>query len=339
MRLDLSSLAPGRLGGRIVLASLLFHVSFASAQDATAPRRPPTFAEIAERYRDQVEIRRDQVYASGGNRFQMVDVYLPKQRKSDRPLPVVAFVHGGGWAGGSRLFFTARACDYAATGDFVAVCVGYRLTSEASWPAQIHDCKAAIRWIRGHAEELNVNPDRIGVFGGSAGAHLAALLGTSGNVVRLDGDLGEFTNLPSRVQCVVNICGPADLTKPVCTGRSAALLVELVTKLLGGTIEEKPDVAREASPITYVSAATPPMLTIHGTKDSLVDFQQSVAFDEALKKAGAKSLLVPMLDVDHNFSAGAETLRRIRQFFDIQLRDSPGEVSTTPIPRSEAIQN
>lgn len=326
-------------GSLVSLLLLLFVGQTIVAQEAPKPKRPPTPAEIAEQYRETIEIRRDLPYAAGGNRFQMVDVYLPKRRNTERPLPVIAFVHGGGWVGGNRQFFTARACDYAATGDYGAVCIGYRLTSEATWPAQIHDCKAAVRWIRGHAKELNLDGERIGLFGGSAGGHLVALLGTSGNVTALDGDLGEFTNLPSRVRCVVNICGPADLTKPVSTSRTGReMLAGLVTKLLGGPIEEKAETAREASPITYVSAATPPILTIHGTKDSLVDFQQSVLFDEALRKAGAKSLLVPMQDVDHSFSAGDETLGRIRKFFDIELRDLPGEVSIEPIPRSEAIE-
>lgn len=309
------------------------------AQAAPKPKRPPTPAEIAETFRETVEIRRDLPYAAGGNRFQMVDVYLPKRRNTERPLPVIAFVHGGGWAGGNRQFFTARACEYAATGDYAAVCIGYRLTGEASWPAQIHDCKAAVRWIRGHAQELNLDAERIGLFGGSAGGHLVALLGTSGNATALDGNLGEFTNLPSRVRCVVNICGPGDLTIPVSTSRAGReLIADLVTKFLGGPLDEMAETARAASPITYVSAAAPPILTIHGTKDSLVDYQQSVRFDEALRQAGAKSLLVPLLDVDHNFSAGDEVLARIRKFFDIELRDAAGEVATRPIPRAEAIR-
>lgn len=327
--------APWRLCVSLVLSVTAIICGQVLAQSP----RPPTPDEIAEQYRDTVEIRRDQPYAAGGDQFQMVDVYLPKKRNTEQPLPVIAFIHGGGWGGGTRLFFAARACDYAASGDYAAVCVGYRLTDKSTWPAQIHDCKAAIRWIRGHAKDLNVDADRIGVFGGSAGGHLAALVGTSGNVDLLDGDLGEFTALPSRVRCVVNICGPADLTKPVCTSRAAEeLIAGLVTKLLGGTIVEKPAAAREASPITYVSSATPPILTIHGTKDSLVDFEQSVRFDEALKKAGAKSLLVPMTGVDHNFRAGKETLRRIRQFLDLHLRDIPAEISSEAIPRSEAIE-
>ena len=321
----------------LFLASLLVIANTVPAQTPEKRKRPELPVEIATRYADTVEIRRDQPYAANSNPRQMVDVYLPKKRTSNRLLPVVAFVHGGGWAAGTRQFFTERACDLAASGDYVSVGVGYRLTNEAHWPAQIHDCKAAIRWIRGHAQELNIDPNRIGVFGGSAGGLLVSLLGTSGNVTTLDGNLGSFTNLSSRVACVVNICGPCDLTVPLCTGRTAAMIRSNVTGLLGGPLPDKLDVAREASPITYISKETPPILTIHGKHDSLVDFQHSVRFDAALKQAGASSLLVPLEGVDHNFAAGPEPLRRIRQFLDLHLRGIPAEISTATIPRAEAV--
>jgi acetyl esterase/lipase len=332
--------APSRLGVSVFLPTVLsLAASFVVAQEPQSPKskRPPTPAEIVARYQDTVEVRLDQPYAAGGNPFQMVDIYLPKVRKNDRPLPVLAMIHGGGWGGGTRQFFTARACDYASTGDYAVVCIGYRLTREATFPAQIHDCKAAIRWIRGHAQELNLDPDRIGLFGGSAGAHLALLVATSGHVTTLDGDLGDFKNLSSRVACVVNICGPADLTRPICSGRMAETLDGIVAKLLGGPLAEKADVAKAASPVAYVSKETPPILTLHGTKDSLVDFQQSERLDAALKEAGVSSLLIPMVGVDHNFTAGAEPLRRIRQFLDLHLRGIPAEIATTPIPRDEAV--
>ena len=321
------------------LASLIVLTTIvpAPAETPEKRKRPEMPAEIATRYADTVEIRRDLPYAGNTNPRQMVDVYLPKKRTSDRPLPVVAFVHGGGWGGGNRQFFTERACDLAASGEYVAVGVGYRLTNEAHWPAQIHDCKAAIRWIRGHAQELNIDTNRIGAFGGSAGGMLVSLLGTSGNVTTLDGNLGPFTNLSSRVACVVNICGPCDLTVPLCTGRMAVSISSNVTSLLGGPLPDKLDVAREASPLTYISKDTPPILTIHGKHDSLVDFQHSVRFDAALKQAGASSLLVPLEGVDHNFAAGQEPLRRIRQFLDLHLRGIPAEISTAIIPRAEAV--
>lgn len=324
--------------------SCVFVVSFLVAVETTAfaqstpqKKRPPTPDEILAQHHETVEVHRDQPYAEGGDRRQMVDVYLPKQRKSDRPLPVVVFIHGGGWVGGTRSFFTSRACDYASSGEYAAVCIGYRLADQAAWPAQLHDCKAAVRWIRAHAEELNLDPEHIGAFGGSAGAHLALMLATTGDRKELAGDLGEFLEQPSQINCVVSICGPTDLTKPVCSGRSAEMLNGLVAKLLGGTIEEKPDAAREASPIKHLSRQTPPILMLHGDKDSLVDFDQSAQFRAAAEKAGASALLIPLIGVDHNFSASAETLGRVRQFFDKHLRGAAIEVLSEPIQRQDAI--
>lgn len=326
-----------RLSCVFVVLLLVGFETTAFAQSTPQKKRPPTPDEIVAQFQETVEVRRDLPYAADGNRLQMVDVYLPKQRKTDRPLPVMAFIHGGGWAGGSRLFFTARACDYASSGEYAAVCIGYRLADKTSWPAQIHDCKAAIRLIRARAQEWNIDPDRIGLFGGSAGAHLALMLATTGGRKELEGDLGEFLDKSSQVACTVSICGPTDLTKPICSGRLAETLNGIVAKLLGGTIEEKPDAAREASPITHLSRMTPPILMLHGDKDSLVDFDQSVQFQAAAEKLGASALLIPLVGVDHNFSASAETLGRVRQFFDKHLCGAAVEISTEPIQRQDAI--
>src|SRR6185295_8510822 len=134
-----------------------------------------------------IELRLDQPYAGNSNPKQMVDVYLPKKRNGDKPLPVVAYIHGGGWINGDRIGYSSAAIQLARTGDYAAVAVGYRLTKEAHWPEQIYDCKAAIRWIRGHAKEYNLDADHIGVWGSSAGGHLSSLLGTSGDVKELEG--------------------------------------------------------------------------------------------------------------------------------------------------------
>jgi acetyl esterase/lipase len=294
--------------------------------------------EIAESYADRVQILRDEPYADGKNHFQKVDLYLPKKRSTDKPLPVIAMIHGGGWGGGDRTFFTARACDYASTGDYAAVCVGYRLTGEAKWPAQIHDCKAAIRLIRARAKEWNLDPDRIAAFGGSAGGHLALLVASTSNIRSLDGDLGPYVGTSSAVRCVAHFCGPCDLTQPMTNDPAMAKpIADVVAKLLGGEPAELPEVAREASPLTYITPDMPPVITLHGTRDSYVDYKMSQRLDAALRAAGVKSYLVPMVDVDHNFSAGAITLSRVKHFLDRYLRDIPTEISTEPIPFADAI--
>src|SRR5262249_38778427 len=135
--------------------------------------------------RNQVEVHFDQSYAGNDNPMQCVDLYLPKQRKSDKPLPVIAYLHGGGWINGHRIGGFTGSIRRAQTGEYAAVSIGYRLTGEAHWPAQIYDCKAAIRWIRGHAKQYNLDPDKIAITGNSAGGHLASLLGTSGDIKEL----------------------------------------------------------------------------------------------------------------------------------------------------------
>ena len=218
---------------------VLLLVSAAFGQDLNAQKQKAREAAG----KSAVELRLDQAYAGNENPKQMVDVYLPKKRNSEKPLPVIALIHGGGWVNGDRLGYAAQAIQLARTGDYAAVTVGYRLTKEASWPAQVHDCKAAIRWIRAHAEKLNLAADKIAVWGSSAGGHLSSLLGTSGDVKELEGDLGPNTSFSSRVQCVVNLCGPEDFTqapmfakegKPIWTAHA-------VSGRLGGDAIEKAD--------------------------------------------------------------------------------------------------
>jgi len=299
------------------------------------PAKPPSPAEIAEKLKDTVEVRFDQPYAGTDNPRQQLDIFLPRKRATDALLPVIVLIHGGGWSSGDRRGFMGNAIEIAKTGRYVAVSAGYRLSGEAKWPAQIHDCKAAIRWIRSHARELGVDPDRIGVTGGSAGGHLALLLGTSGNVPTLDGSLGDCTDQSCRVTCVVNYCGPSDLHSPLFVGEEAKKPDPAVVGLIGGPPADLSDRTREASPVTYVSKDSPPVLTVHGTKDLRVDFKQAEIIDAALKKAGATSLLVPVVGAGHGIPSPPELKARVMQFWDRYLRDVPGEISTAPIePRA-----
>ncbi|MCE9604122.1 MAG: alpha/beta hydrolase [Planctomycetia bacterium] len=300
------------------------------AQDAK--KSAPLHEHLKQRYRDWLEIRFDQPYAETDDYAQMLDLYLPKKPKSDRPLPVVVFVHGGGWKSGSRKSYSSGAGELAMQGRYAAVTIGYRLSGTAPWPAQIHDCKAAIRWIRAHAKELNIDPDRIGCTGGSAGGHLALLLGVSGDTTALDGNLGKHLDASGRVQCVVNFCGPSDLLAPLGPGIADRSYTDpLVRELLGGTAVAKPDAAKAASPLTYISAKTVPIMTIHGTADTAVDYQHAEKLDAALKKAGAVSLLIPMIDGGHGVPATPDLVGRIQAFWDLYLLGIQSEISTAPI--------
>jgi acetyl esterase/lipase len=281
-----------------------------------------------------VDVKLNLPYAGNDNPRQMVDLYLPKNRATDKPLPVVVYIHGGGWSGGSRAG-GGLAAGFAASGNYAGVSVGYRLSDEVKWPAQIHDCKAAIRWIRGHAKEYNLDPDRIGITGSSAGGHLVCLLGLTGDTKELEGSIGEFTSLSSKVACVVNYYGPTDMTAPLMQGEAALSDDRAVTGLLGGSLKDKAAEAKASSPLTYVHAGAPPFLTAHGTKDMRVNFNNATRLHEALIKAGNSSILLAMTDGGHGFTS-PELNRRVQQFFDMHLRGITSEISSEPIPVSAA---
>ena len=312
---------------------LLALICFSSALSATElTDQQKNILATAEK--NQVELRLDQPYAGNDNAKQKVDLYLPKKRSSDKPLPVVALIHGGGWVNGDRIGYAAAAIQFARTGDYAAVGVGYRLTKEARWPAQVYDCKAAIRWIRAHAKELNLDPDKIAVMGSSAGGHLSSLLGTSGDVKELEGDLGSNTTFSSRVNCVVNLCGPEDFTKALMFDKEGKPILkdDAVIGLLGGNYEEKHAEAVAASPLTYVSKDDPPFITFHGTKDQRVAFLHAETIHAALQKASVPSLLVPITDGGHGSVNHPDVIKRSHDFVGKILRGMATEIDTTPIP-------
>lgn len=286
---------------------------------------------------DNIEPKKDIPYAGTANPRQRLDLYVPKKRSSDKPLPVIVFIHGGGWKAGDKASGANQLSRFVQSGDYAGVSVGYRLTDEAVWPAQIHDCKAAIRWIRGQAKEHGLDADKIGVWGTSAGGHLVSMLGASGDVKELEGALGSFTASSSRVSCVVNYFGPENfitmVDKPSTIDRTTKDYPEAL--LLGGRVQDKPDIARAASPITYVSADDPPFLTAHGTKDPLVPYEQATELDAAMKKAGAPHLLIEMTGGGHGFRS-SDLDARVRQFFDLHLRGVSAEISTSAIPSAAA---
>jgi len=311
--------------------SLQEHIVGLGGRPGATPVRPsdrPTTAAVP----DTLEAKLDLPYADNDNPRQQLDLYLPKKRTSDKPLPVIVFIHGGGWKAGDRKSGMRNVAPYVASGDFAGVSVGYRLTNEAQWPAQIHDCKAAIRWIRGHAKEFNLDAEHIGVWGSSAGGHLVSIVGTSGDVPALEGRLGSYTTLSSRVQAVVNYYGPENfitmVTQPSTVDRTVPGYPEAV--LIGGRVQDMTDAAKNASPVTYISKDDPPFLTAHGTKDPLVPFAQAKELEEKLQAVGVSSTLITMKDGGHGF--GSTALDDIvRRFFDKNLRAIDGKVEDTTI--------
>jgi acetyl esterase/lipase len=288
---------------------------------------------------ETVKVVRDINYAGTSNPAQTLDVLLPKKPASDKPLPVVVNIHGGAFRMGDKGMGVNEIAGLVASGDYAGVTINYRLSGEAIWPAQIHDCKAAIRWVRANAAKYDFDPERIGVIGGSAGGHLVAMLGTGGGVDALEGSVGPHKDAGSKVRCVVDQFGPSDLLAmgdyPSRQDHNAANSPE--SQLIGGALQENKDKARAASPISYVSKDDPPFLIFHGTEDPLVPFNQSERLAKALREAGVDTLFVPVVGAGHGGFRSPEVPKRIRQFFDKHLRGvDVGTISEEPIPGDAA---
>lgn len=262
-------------------------------------------------------VLRDLAYIPNGHERQKLDLYLPGQSEGTAPLPIIVWVHGGAWLAGSKENSpSARFLRYG----YAAASINYRLSQHAIFPAQIEDCKAAIRFLRANADKYNIDPDRIGVWGASAGGHLVALLGTAGDVKQFD--KGPNLNLSSRVRAVCDYFGPTDLTKmsdfESTMDHDAPDSPE--SRLVGGPVQENKEACRRANPITYVSKDDPPFLICHGDKDMLVPHNQSVLLNAALKKAGVSVKFHTVKGGGHGFR-DPEVDRIVREFFDKHLKE------------------
>lgn len=268
----------GFLLATVFLILLQALVAPLQAQPRSRPQHP-------WRQFQNIRVTRDIVYAEIDGIQLKLDAYEPKTR-GDHHLPMIVFIHGGGWRRGDKMG-GARFMPALINSGYVGFSINYRLTDVARFPAQIEDCKAAIRWIRKNSADFNGDPNRIGVFGTSAGGHLSALVGTSGDVKELEGQVG-VTGISSSVQAVCDWFGPTDFT---VIGRSSQGKDALLG-LFGRWPDEVMSLAKRASPITYVDNNDPPFLMIHGTEDSLVPVEQSRRFLRALKNAGVEAELV-----------------------------------------------
>jgi acetyl esterase/lipase len=258
---------------------------------------------------------RDLAYVKDGHERNKLDLYLPE--KANGPLPVIVWIHGGGWRNGSK--DRCPALPLVAKGYAVAS-INYRLSQHATFPAQIEDCKAAIRWLRSQAARYDLDSDHIGVWGASAGGHLVALLGTAGAVKELEGNGGNGDQ-SSKVQAVCDWFGPTDFLALNGDSTNAKNALAL---LIGGPILENKEKAVKASPITYVTKEAPPFLIMHGDKDKLVPLSQSELFVAALKKAGLEVTLKVWTGAEHGGPAftSPESLKLVEEFFDKHLKKS-----------------
>jgi acetyl esterase/lipase len=267
----------------------------------------------------QAPFEKDIVYVRYGAIEPKLDVYLPSERKGR--LPVVMWIHGGGWRQGSK--DKPPAARLTQRG-YAVVSIQYRLSGVAKFPAQIHDCKIAVRWVRANAERYGFDPDRIAAWGASAGGHLAALLGTSADVKELEGE--GHPGYSSRVQAVVDFFGPTDFLRMNHGFRDGvvgkidhAAADSPESLLVGGAIGLHPDKVAAANPITYVSKSAPPFLIMHGDRDPLVPLEQSELLAAALKRAGVPVTMKVVAGRGHGFS-GPDIDAAVDEFLDRHLK-------------------
>lgn len=277
----------------------------------------------------------DLTYAGNSNPRQMLDIHVPNNQTA--PTPLIVWIHGGGWQNGNKTLgqnsFQLR---YARNGYAVAS-LNYRLSSEAIFPAQAHDTKAAIRWLRANAATYNIDPTRIGVWGSSAGGHLAALLGTSNDVVDLEGSLGVTTQ-PSRVQAVVDWYGPTDFLLMDTQGQAQGCgpgghnqASSPESLLVGCQIQTCPAAVQRANPLTYYSRDDPPFFIQHGSVDCAVPNAQSGILNTLMNANSHDVVFQTLVGAGHGgpqFSA-EDNLLLVDAFWIAKLRNSVNPLIST----------
>ena len=261
-----------------------------------------------------VRIEKDVDYLGGG-RAEKMDLYRPAGAPTGKPVPAVLIIHGGGWTGGDKA--AAREVQIGTTlarAGYVAASLNYArapkvpgrgATLAQVWPRNLQDCKTAVRFLRAHATAYGLDPERIGVIGGSAGGHLAALLAMTGPEDGLD-PAGPWGDVSCRVQAVVPLYGPHDLLT-----------------MGGEPTAEELDFLRRASPVSYATKDDPPALILHGTKDAIVPPEQSERLAEALRKAGVEHDLAVVDGAAHSFHLeppGHDLRPRVLEFFERHLK-------------------
>lgn len=330
---------------RFVIGILCFLVSFSSSSLSTSPTHAQEQAEPHSKPKADlppgITWEFDVPYIENGDTAQRLDIYYPEQRTKE-PLPLIVHIHGGGWMGGSKYPCDVRAMT---TQGYVVASVEYRFSQTAKFPAQIQDCQASIRWLRANAQRYNINPEKIGVIGGSAGGHLAALVGVTGDK-KVFAAIGGNEDLSDAVQCVCDIFGPknfatvmeqADEDKNVRNIFKFNTPSDPYSELIGANLSDKEKTAA-VSPITYVDKNSPPTLILHGTHDALVPFAQSEEFEVAMKKHGSPVWLQKFPGAGHgggSFSKPA-VIQLMKNFFDKHLKDK--DVNFELVPPADLAQ-
>lgn len=273
----------------------------------------------------EVAVEQEITFGQVGDAPLQLDLARPAEGSG--PFPAVVFIHGGGWYKGERQLYRAAITEAAKRG-YVAVTISYRLmqfdeaaketgTAAPIFPAQLHDAKAAVRWLRANSARYLLDPQRIGVVGFSAGGTLALLIGLTEPVPALEGNAGNPDH-SSRVQAVASVFGPTDMLFSFERGEIAWV----IRLFLGGTPQEVPEQYKMASPLLHVTPNDPPVMTIHGARDAFVPLPQIRALDDALEAAGVPHTMVIYEDQGHGFTPEYEekAYKAIWGFLDKYLK-------------------
>lgn len=268
-----------------MLISTLLAIPLSIVQAAPVPQEQPKLPA-------GVKLERDIPYIANGDEAQRLDLYFPEQAP-EKALPLIVHIHGGGWIGGSRY-----PCPFTrmVSKGYVVASIGYRFSQKAKFPAQIQDCQAAIRWLRANSAKYSIDPDRVGVAGGSAGGHLSALVGTAGGKNAFS-PIGEHQDQSDCVQCVLDIFGPTNFATVIRQAEEDKNVKNIFkfntpsdpySSLIGMDLDADATKTSSVSPVHYVSKQSPPTLILHGTHDALVPYAQSEEFYSALKEQGVE---------------------------------------------------
>ena len=287
-----------------LIVTILSIVSLGAAAPATATK--PAYRAAPP----GVTIERDVTFLAPG-RAEKLDVYLPADRDNGAKSPAVVMIHGGGWVGGDkaagREFNTGTL--FAKSG-YVCVSVNYKLDGDDRWPTNLYDCKNAVRFLRANADKYGVDVEHIGVIGGSAGGHLALMVGYTSDVKELTPTDSPYPGVSDRVNCVVNLYGITDPRTRRKTDEQGtpAEAVKSCALFPGKKESDDPEAWRLSAPVSHVSSRTVPTLTLHGTADTTVDRDQAKRLDDALAKAGVEHETIMIAGVGHSFDL--ETWKR-----------------------------
>jgi len=303
----------------LATAAILIFVAHAIALDMTPQIKRSDGEELR-----MAKNFRDVTYGVADGVDLKMNLYLPPQAKSEM-VPVVLCVHGGAWRTGSKMGLNSPVLASLIERGYAIASIDYRLAPEFRFPAQIEDCKCAVRFLRANAKVLRIDPNRIGALGESAGGHLVALLGLTG-----DNDFngnGGWEKESSRVQAVVDLFGPSDLVTSNWDFKDHSEYIWTAKNVFGAKQENDPALKR-ASPVNYISKNAPPFFILHGNVDNVVPMNQSLELYEKLKAAGDSATLLIVTNFGHGGvplglrpePSEKEFIETIADFFDRNLK-------------------